>query len=63
MAKTPTPQTYDPNKLYDVKVKRAVELHPRVWARPNSTEVRVTGDVLNRIVDDIESAIEVEPQG
>jgi hypothetical protein len=58
MADTPAKSAPDPQKRYRVKLARAVELAPRVWARPRD-EVTIQGDLISGYGDAIISYEEV----
>jgi hypothetical protein len=57
MADTPTNQP-DPNKRYRVKLARAIQVAPGIWARPGN-EVTLAGSEISQHGDSIVSYEEV----
>jgi hypothetical protein len=58
MADTPVNQP-DPAKRYRVKLARAVEVAPRIWARPSTHEIILQGSEIAQHGDAITSYEEV----
>ena len=55
----PAAQAVDPAKRYRVTLKRAVQVAPRVWARPSTHEVILVGSQIAQHGDAIASYEEV----
>lgn len=52
------PQSIELDKTYRVKLARATEVAPEVWARPKDVVV-LSGEVLEALKDNVESFEEV----